>query len=249
MFYKTVPEENNCVGVYIYFEKSDFESAENLYLNYTANFAFTFLAKVVEEVVKSRDTENFSFHYAQIRMAYPLFYRRLETITGLSFDDKSLQAVGSRAIRIFSKQIFDHFTEEMRVMSAWDFQKYLEKKGDFGYKNVWERAFCEGEIYMCLKSSNYFTLRDLITPDFIRTHMCIESYAVKLKHGEDNELYMNRSKRISDARDLYVREPEQFKTILASEVEKLPRLSEFEVDSVYGLYESENGSTTLVKRI
>jgi len=233
MFYKITIEEDNCIGVHAYFEKSDFEDLDKkiIHLSYTPKFIGSFLYKIVEEVSKEHAPENFEYHYAQLRFTYPIFHRRVETITEREFEKTKMSRAGIKAVNSFVEKIYDDFTSELKEMSAMEYQSYL----NYDHRTMWERALCEGEIHILFKSSNYFSSKSILESEFPSKFLCVQWNNMKIKsgmtfvHEEDEKRYNERMTRIYQARDLHRREPSNFKLIHVSKViAPEPKLEEFD---------------------
>lgn len=198
MFYKTL-RNGQITDIFIYLVKDDFKDAEFAYLNYTPNYVYRQICKVVDTEVPETPAEPKLYNYAQVKFSYPQFNQRVETLTDVVSVENSLYLSTIQALRKFTAQIFREFMTEMDVMSASDYYVYTTTE----YRNAFERAFCDGEIHIRLKDTSILkSLSPLILRQHFDERICVKRTDAGLRplHEADEKAQKERDQQIRDTR-------------------------------------------------
>ena len=195
--YKVQKHSDGTINIFIYLTHENFKHGSHTYLNYTPNFANHIFMKIIENVLHAEPENAKIFNYAQAKISYPLFHQKLETLSRMRRGIDLSQA-GIFALRDLTVKLFDDFTKEMNKMPAMHYQVYGEFDGGV-YKNVFEKAYSEGEVQLCLKSSTVELKEALLTTYFEQESLCITEDG-QFQHSYDKSKYKERNKLIQEAR-------------------------------------------------
>jgi hypothetical protein len=194
MFYKII-REDPITDVLIFLETTDFKDAQHNHLSYTPKHVCSKLISAVDEAVPD-DNVTVPHNYAQVKFSYPLFNQRLETVSEMTSVENSPYLCAVQAIRLFIDQIFKDFMDEMKTMSALDYEIYVTTE----HTNAFERAFSDGQVHLRLSSQK--CLAPLLSRDFPNERICVRpsNYGPQPIHEADEKLRFSRDQDIRAAR-------------------------------------------------
>jgi hypothetical protein len=139
-----------------------------------------------------------TFNRVQVKFTYPIFNRRLETLTPVVGIDDNLYQSTIQALRLFTDQVYNEFMEEMNTMTAADYELYASTADG----NMFERAFGEGQIQVRVATSNTKCDTPLLTRDFPDEIICVKpsNHGPQPVHEADESLRYRRDAIINNTR-------------------------------------------------
>ena len=201
MFYKKITPDTETIDLYIYLVDDDFKPGRIDYINfsdYIPKYAYIKLCDVINNELNPDAVPNENFNATQIKFTYPLFNRKLETLTKVFTADTVYMSAIS-ALRALGEQVFNDFTNEIQLMNAWDYELYKAHM----YPNAFERAFCDGQVHIRIKSTPEKppTLM-LLYPDFTDERICVSATnsGPQPLHQTDERIRFERDKLINETR-------------------------------------------------
>lgn len=198
LFFDATPNSNTLKS-YFYLDQTDLFSPKNKYLRYSVEAAQYEINNLLENRVTPDEFPHKNL-FARAIFKYPLFNRKLETLTDWvrGEDGDTIVTVAKTAINILCQNILADFEEELEESSYATYKNY---KND--HYNVISKALCEGEIVLYLKSADDPELdENEFKGDFsdypVKTIRQKKSWRVWLK--EDEKIRLERDVRIQTIR-------------------------------------------------